>query len=75
VGRLGERYWSWIHEPIDSPLRLFKSDVCEYLSCNNWYMIPIVWMPVIVALLFIEYTRMVDVIADAGSTCHNEYEC
>ena len=36
VGNLHERYWSWVHEPIDLNMRLFKSDFCEYFTRNNW---------------------------------------
>ncbi|KAI3717241.1 hypothetical protein L1987_68731 [Smallanthus sonchifolius] len=49
VGHLGEAYQEWVHQPIVSKEgpRFFKSDFWEFLTKNQWYAIPIIWLPVI----------------------------
>ncbi|XP_006641387.3 fatty acid 2-hydroxylase [Lepisosteus oculatus] len=50
VGHLGEKYDDWVHQPVDRPIRLFYSDVIEACSKTSWYMVPIVWLPVVAYL-------------------------
>ena len=38
--------------PTDRKLRLFESDFVEFFSNTKWFMIPIVWFPVIIYMLF-----------------------
>ncbi|CAH1448714.1 unnamed protein product [Lactuca virosa] len=49
VGHLGEAYQEWIHQPIVSKEgpRFFKSDFWEFLTKNEWYYIPSIWLPVV----------------------------
>uniref|UniRef100_A0A0N4Z0C4 Cytochrome b5 heme-binding domain-containing protein n=1 Tax=Parastrongyloides trichosuri TaxID=131310 RepID=A0A0N4Z0C4_PARTI len=47
IGKLGENYIQWIHEPYDGTLRLFESDFLERLTRTPWYIVPLVWMPVV----------------------------
>uniref|UniRef100_A0A0K0G3N0 Fatty acid 2-hydroxylase n=1 Tax=Strongyloides venezuelensis TaxID=75913 RepID=A0A0K0G3N0_STRVS len=47
IGNLGEDYLKWIHQPYDGTLRLFKSDFLERLTRTPWYVVPLVWMPVV----------------------------
>eukprot|EP00897_Mesotaenium_endlicherianum_P009154 jgi/Mesen1/8267/ME000448S07424 len=49
VGHLGDRYEEWVHQPVvtrESP-RFFESDFCEFFSRTKWYIIPIVWLPIV----------------------------
>ncbi|KAF3450238.1 hypothetical protein FNV43_RR06318 [Rhamnella rubrinervis] len=49
VGHLGEAYQDWVHQPIpgkESP-RYFESDFWERLTRTKWWVIPIVWLPVV----------------------------
>ena len=50
VGHLGDRYDDWVHTPIVSKTgpRLFESDLMEFFTNTKWYMIPIIWLPVVV---------------------------
>uniref|UniRef100_A0A914XV96 Cytochrome b5 heme-binding domain-containing protein n=1 Tax=Panagrolaimus superbus TaxID=310955 RepID=A0A914XV96_9BILA len=52
VGNLKEKYWRWIHEPYDGKLRLFKSDFLESLTNTKWWVIPLVWMPLVIYFAF-----------------------
>ena len=38
--------------PTDRTLRLFESDFVEFFSNTKWYMIPIVWFPIVIYMLF-----------------------
>eukprot|EP00043_Microstomoeca_roanoka_P020251 m.242406 g.242406 ORF g.242406 m.242406 type:complete len:342 (-) comp17135_c9_seq1:40-1065(-) len=51
VGKLGEEYWEWVHKPSSQKTyRLFAGDVYEFFSWTPWWMIPLVWGPLIYAL-------------------------
>ncbi|KJE96543.1 ferredoxin 1-like protein [Capsaspora owczarzaki ATCC 30864] len=50
VHRLGAGYDKWVHSPIAVSLRMFDSNLLEALSRTRWYVIPLVWIPVVVAL-------------------------
>nr|XP_027089116.1 dihydroceramide fatty acyl 2-hydroxylase FAH1-like [Coffea arabica] len=49
VGHLGESYQEWVHQPIVSKEgpRFFGSDFWEFLTRTEWWVIPIVWLPVV----------------------------
>lgn len=49
VGHLGERYDEWVHQPIVSKVgpRLFESDFFEMLTNTYWWMIPLIWLPLV----------------------------
>ncbi|KAH7701208.1 Protein C25A1.5, partial [Aphelenchoides avenae] len=48
VGTLGDRYWTWIHQPYEGALRLFESDFVERLTTTAWWVIPLVWLPPVI---------------------------
>ncbi|KAG8302429.1 Fatty acid 2-hydroxylase [Homalodisca vitripennis] len=62
VGGLGERYHSWVVKPVDRRARLFDADWLEQLTVVQWYVIPLVWVPVYITLLYISHLRLVNVI-------------
>ncbi|XP_063052980.1 fatty acid 2-hydroxylase [Engraulis encrasicolus] len=47
VGHLGEKYDAWVHQPVDRPIRLFESEFLEARTKTSWYMVPLVWMPLV----------------------------
>nr|XP_027085734.1 dihydroceramide fatty acyl 2-hydroxylase FAH1-like isoform X1 [Coffea arabica]XP_027085735.1 dihydroceramide fatty acyl 2-hydroxylase FAH1-like isoform X1 [Coffea arabica] len=49
VGHLGESYQEWVHQPIVSKEgpRFFGSDFWEFLTRTEWWVIPLVWLPVV----------------------------
>lgn len=53
VTNLGSKYSKWVNLPVDKKLRLFQNSFLENLTQTPWYLVPIVWIPII--LLFIYY--------------------
>uniref|UniRef100_A0A0N5AMY3 Fatty acid 2-hydroxylase n=1 Tax=Syphacia muris TaxID=451379 RepID=A0A0N5AMY3_9BILA len=47
VADLRDGYWTWIHQPFDGALRLFESDYLEIFTRTKWWVIPLVWMPLV----------------------------
>ncbi|KAJ3596715.1 hypothetical protein NHX12_003119, partial [Muraenolepis orangiensis] len=47
VGYLGERYDTWVHQPVDRPIRLFESSLLEATTNSKWYSILIFWLPIV----------------------------
>ncbi|XP_061863577.1 fatty acid 2-hydroxylase [Colius striatus] len=58
VGYLGEKYDEWVHQPVDRPIRLFHSDILETLSKTAWYVVFMVWTPVVLYLSWVSYTSL-----------------
>ncbi|NXX03314.1 FA2H hydroxylase, partial [Larus smithsonianus] len=58
VGYLGEKYDEWVHQPVDRPIRLFHSDILEYFSKTAWYVVFMVWAPVVLYLSWVSYTSL-----------------
>ncbi|CAI6344967.1 unnamed protein product [Macrosiphum euphorbiae] len=58
VGSLGPKYKEWVLAPVDRKLRLFGSDFIESLTITSWYMVPSIWIPVMLYLIFIGYQRL-----------------
>ncbi|XP_064885026.1 fatty acid 2-hydroxylase isoform X3 [Columba livia] len=58
VGYLGEKYDEWVHQPVDRPIRLFHSDFLESLSKTAWYVVIVVWVPVVLYLSWVSYTSL-----------------
>ncbi|XP_064526759.1 fatty acid 2-hydroxylase isoform X1 [Pseudopipra pipra] len=58
VGYLGEKYDEWVHQPVDRPIRLFHSDILESLSKTAWYVVFLVWTPVVLYLSWFSYTSL-----------------
>jgi len=50
VGHLGSDYDEWVHQPVkqkETP-RLFENSLLELLTKCKWWMIPMIWGPVVV---------------------------
>ncbi|TKR60003.1 hypothetical protein L596_029599 [Steinernema carpocapsae] len=58
VGDLKHDYWTWIHQPYDGTIRLFKSDVLEGMTRTSWYTVPFVWMPLVLYFAFMGLDEM-----------------
>ncbi|KAM3829198.1 fatty acid 2-hydroxylase [Vipera latastei] len=58
VGHLREKYDEWVHQPVDRPIRLFQSDIMESLSRTTWYIVCLVWLPVVFFLSWHCYTTL-----------------
>lgn len=52
VHRVGNLYEEWIHMPVDKELRLFESNFLEFFSKSPWWVVPSVWVPVILYVLY-----------------------
>jgi dihydroceramide fatty acyl 2-hydroxylase len=70
VGKLREKYQDWVHRPEPGKPRFFQNDICENLSKTNWYVIPLVWLPVVVYLSRLSHQRWCGGEAD-GYGCHS----
>ncbi|KAL5731501.1 dihydroceramide fatty acyl 2-hydroxylase [Ranunculus cassubicifolius] len=67
VGHLGEHYQEWVHQPIlgkDSP-RFYASDFWEFFSRTAWWVIPIIWLPVVCWFLYASF-RMGRTVPEIG---------
>ncbi|XP_061450243.1 fatty acid 2-hydroxylase [Rhineura floridana] len=80
VGHLGEKYEEWVHQPVDRPIRLFHSDFIETLSKTSWYVVCVVWIPVVLYLTWYSYTtlaqgdtRLFSTFTTAYSICVHKY--
>ncbi|KAM0732375.1 Fatty acid 2-hydroxylase [Formica fusca] len=52
VGLMGDRYWEWVNLPVNRPIRFFQSDILELLSITPWYIMPIVWFPIVIYFFY-----------------------
>lgn len=59
IGKLGRSYLDWIFTPEDKDLRFFASDFLESLTVCQWYIIPLVWLPIIGLFLHKSYSNFV----------------
>eukprot|EP00899_Mesostigma_viride_P003899 jgi/Mesvir1/1350/Mv19483-RA.3 len=53
VGNLLEDYNQWVHVPEfkREPARFFYSDIVEFLSRTEWYVVPLLWLPLAFLLI------------------------
>ncbi|XP_024279126.1 fatty acid 2-hydroxylase [Oncorhynchus tshawytscha] len=58
VGNLGEKYETWVHQPVNRPIRLFGNEFMEASTKTSWYMVPAVWMPLVFYLSWYCYTTL-----------------
>ncbi|KAI1890081.1 hypothetical protein AGOR_G00169540 [Albula goreensis] len=58
VGHLGEKYDAWVHQPVDRPLRFFQNSLMEATTKTSWYMVPLVWIPLVLYLSWYSYTTL-----------------
>jgi 4-hydroxysphinganine ceramide fatty acyl 2-hydroxylase len=70
VGKLGAEYMKWVHSPVNRPLRLFGPEIIEFFSKTPWYMVPIVWLPVV---LYISTIGLTHLAVDVTSFLTNAY--
>lgn len=52
IHRVGDLYDEWVHMPVNKELRLFESNIMEFLSKSPWWVVPCVWVPVILYTLY-----------------------
>ncbi|XP_059848629.1 fatty acid 2-hydroxylase [Hypanus sabinus] len=60
VGHLREKYDEWVHQPIDRPIRLFYSDFVEACSKTAWYVVPLVWVPIVIIFSWYCYNELAE---------------
>ncbi|GAB2280867.1 cytochrome P450 [Dionaea muscipula] len=62
VGYLGEAYDEWVHQPIVSKAgpRFFANDLLECLTRTKWWVIPMVWLPVVCWVISLSIKRGLD---------------
>ncbi|XP_071401086.1 fatty acid 2-hydroxylase isoform X2 [Centroberyx affinis] len=58
VGYLGEKYDTWVHQPVDRPIRLFGNPFLEAGTKTSWYWVPVVWLPIVIYLSWHCYTTL-----------------
>lgn len=61
VASLGVKYNQWVISPVDRKLRLFKNSILENLTLTPWYLVPLIWIPVIIFLVYygcLKYIQM-----------------
>lgn len=56
VDKMREAYFEWITVPVDRPLRFFQWDIMEVLTHCSWYVVPLVWLPVVTLLTWLANT-------------------
>ena len=56
VGKLGPKYVKWVHSPVNRPLRFFESDLMESLSKSPWWLVPLIWIPIILYICYLALT-------------------
>jgi sterol desaturase/sphingolipid hydroxylase (fatty acid hydroxylase superfamily) len=50
VGKMGTAYWTWVHKPVLGKPRFFHSTVLENITRCPWWLVPLVWLPIYIAL-------------------------
>ncbi|XP_074864691.1 fatty acid 2-hydroxylase [Carettochelys insculpta] len=73
VGHLGEKYDEWVHQPVDRPIRLFHSDFIESLSKTAWYIVLMVWIPVVLYFGWFSATSLAQETTQLFSTLTTEH--
>lgn len=61
VGSLGSNYNKWVLSPVDRKLRLFQYDFMELMTVTPWYLVPSVWVPVSIYLMYCGYLRFLNI--------------
>ena len=81
VEELGDRYYEWAHQQVDRPIRLFHSDLAEWMTRAYWWMVPLVWCPVILYMVRLSYCHLAaqselwpkDNFLGKSSSCHSAW--
>ncbi|KAK3786484.1 hypothetical protein RRG08_058540 [Elysia crispata] len=58
VEMLGTHYYEWTHQQVDRPIRLFHSDLAEMFTRAYWWMVPLMWCPLIFYMVFSSYNHL-----------------
>lgn len=53
VGSLGDEYMKWVHLPVPGQPRFFKSDWAEAVTKVQWWVVPLLWLPLVAHSLLI----------------------
>lgn len=61
VGSLGTKYNEWVTSPVDRQLRLFGNSILENLTITPWYVVPIVWIPVIIYFVVVGTEKYIQI--------------
>ena len=56
VASIGEHYDEWVHSPVNRKLKLFNSDLLEFLSKSPWWLVPLVWIPFVIYTCWLSLT-------------------
>ncbi|XP_065676457.1 fatty acid 2-hydroxylase isoform X2 [Hydra vulgaris] len=64
VHKLGHNYLKWVHSPVNKKLKLFDSEFVEFFSKTPWYVIPLVWIPIIIIVSMLSINEMHETISD-----------
>lgn len=58
LSKLGDRYDEWVNLPVDRVVKIFNNKYLELLSKTPWFMIPLVWLPIVCRIIFVEHEKM-----------------
>ena len=58
VHRYGFEYLKWVHSPVNKPLKLFTSKFLEFFSKTPWFLVPMVWLPVILIITYMSFVNI-----------------
>lgn len=57
VGYMGSNYWDWVHKPLPGKPRFFHSTALENVTRCQWWVVPLIWLPVYAALSMVAVQR------------------
>jgi 4-hydroxysphinganine ceramide fatty acyl 2-hydroxylase len=66
VANLGARYNEWVVSPVDRKLRLFCNPILESLTITPWYVVPLVWIPIILYFIVHGTRKYIQLTEDAS---------
>ena len=58
VHKFGHEYIKWVHSPVNRKIKMFDNNFVEFFSNTWWYIIPVVWLPVVVISAVIGYHEL-----------------
>ncbi|KAL3287998.1 hypothetical protein HHI36_002451 [Cryptolaemus montrouzieri] len=68
VASLRDKYSDWVVLPVDRKLRLFENPILESLTITPWYVVPIVWIPIITYFIYMGINKYVELTKDKSPT-------
>ncbi|XP_045515848.1 dihydroceramide fatty acyl 2-hydroxylase FAH2 [Pieris brassicae] len=57
--KISSHYEEWVNSAVYKQCRLFSSPLLESLTYTPWYLVPVFWVPIILYLIFTQYTENV----------------